>query len=141
MIKCNMINFSVFFIISNVQNMDKISTYAPYPREMMKSVKSVILANVLALPPTPVKWWNLWNGWILVTLFASPLPLPPWNEEIDEMHEFWSLCSPCPSTLVKWRNRTTTSKWVNCEISKIGEMYEMMKSVKWVKSGFHYIKA
>ena len=27
----------------------------PYPCEMMNSVKSVILANVLALPPTPVK--------------------------------------------------------------------------------------
>ena len=30
---------------------------------------------------------------------------------------------------------------INGEISEMGEMYEMVNSVKWVKSGFHYVKA
>ena len=32
-------------------------------------------------------------------------------------------------------------KWVNGEISEMSEMYEMVNSVKWVKSGFHKVKA
>jgi len=32
-------------------------------------------------------------------------------------------------------------KWVNGKISEMSDMYEMVNSVKWVKSRFHYLKA
>ena len=102
-----------------------------------------------------MKWWILWNRSILPSLLAFPpypremmnsvksvnsglsprlSPLPPWNDLLGEIGQFWPLSSPFPPTPVK--------SWIRWNWSILASLLafppyprEMMNSVKSVNSG------